>query len=61
MSVDTTADKKIREAKEHLSDAYKCLLEVLDEDCWGHNEFKEGYIDQVQEVAFKILKQKLRL
>lgn len=57
----TTADGKIRHAKELMSEAYKELLIVLDEDTWGHDEFKEGYIDEVQEVALEILKLKRRL
>lgn len=35
MSVTTTADEKIRNAKELLSQAYKELLVVLNEDTWG--------------------------
>ena len=61
MSVDTTADKRIREAKEHLSGAYKALLEVLDEDTWGHNEFKEGYIEDIGVIVLEILKIKKKL
>jgi hypothetical protein len=34
MSVTTTADEKIRKAKDLISDAYKELLIVLDEDTW---------------------------
>lgn len=61
MSVTTTADDKIREAKENLSNAYKALMIVLDDDTWGHNEFREGYMDEVQEVAMDILKLKRKL
>lgn len=57
----TTADEKIRNAKDLISDAYKELLIVLDEDTWGHNEFIEGYIDTVQEVAMELLKLKRKL
>lgn len=61
MSVTTTADKKITEAKEKLSEAYKALLVVLDEDTWGHGEFTEEYIDTVQKVSAEILKWKRKL
>ena len=61
MSVNTTADEKIRRAKELLSEAYKELLIVLDEDTWGHDGFIEGYIDTVSEVAMEILKLKKKL
>lgn len=61
MSVTTTADEKIKEAKYKLAEAYKALLTVLDEDTWGHSDFKEEYMDIVQEVAFEILKWKRKL
>lgn len=61
MGVTTTADEKIRKAKELMSEAYKELLMVLDEDTWGHNEYREGYIDDVQEVAMELLKLKRKL
>lgn len=61
MSVTTTADEKIRNAKELLSQAYKELLVVLDEDTWGHNDLKEDYVDTVQEVAVEILKLKRKI
>jgi hypothetical protein len=61
MSVITTADEKITQAKELISEAYKNLLVVLDEETWGHNDFIEGYIDTVQEVAMELLKLKRKL
>jgi len=57
----TTADEKITKAKDLISDAYKELLIVLDEDTWGHKDFKDGYIDTVQEVAMELLKLKRKL
>jgi hypothetical protein len=61
MGVTTTADEKIRSAKDLISEAYKELLIALDVDTWGHNEFKEEYIDQVQEVVIELLKLKRKL
>lgn len=61
MSVETTADEKIRKAKELISEAYKELLIVLDDETWRHNEFKEGYIDEVQQVVMELLKLKRKL
>lgn len=61
MSVRTAADEKIIEAKEHLAQAYKALLTVLDEDTWGHSEFDQEYIDTVKEAAFDVLKWKRKL
>lgn len=61
MSVTTTADENIREAKEQVSKAYKNLLNVLDEDTWGHGEFKAEYIDEIQKITVELLKIKRRL
>ena len=61
MSVTTTADEKIRKAKELMAEAYKELLVVLDEETWGHNDFKAGYIDTVLEVTAALLKLKNKL
>ncbi len=61
MGVTTTADIKLSNAKDKISEAYKELLEVLDEDTWGHDEFKDGFLDTVQEVAMELLKLKRKL
>jgi hypothetical protein len=61
MSVTTTADEKIARAKSLMSEAYKELLIVLDEDTWGHGEFREGYLDDIQDVAMELLKLKRKL
>jgi hypothetical protein len=61
MSVTTTADEKIRKAKECLSEAYKELLIVLDEDTWGHNDLKESYLEDIQMAVFEIMKIKKKL
>ena len=61
MGVITTADEKIKKAKDLISEAYKELLIVLDEDTWGHDTFTEEYIDQVEEVTMTLLKLKRKL
>ena len=61
MGVTTEADNNISEAKEHLSKAYSKLLNVLDEDTWGHADFKDSYIDDVQMVVIELLKLKRKL
>ncbi len=61
MSVTTTADEKIRKAKELMSEAYKELLVVLDEDTWGHSELRDDYLENVQTVVFELLKLKKKL
>ena len=61
MGVITTADERISDAKEHLLQANKHLLAVLDEDCWGHDDFNEEYMDKIMEVVLEILKLKRKL
>jgi len=58
MSVITTADKKIRKAKELMSEAYRELVRATDEDTWGYNDFEEGYINKVRKVMVKLIKLK---
>jgi len=57
----TTADEAIIEAKDHMSRAYRQLLLVLDENTWGHDQFRVGYIEEVSEVAMKLLMLKRQL
>lgn len=47
----TTADEKIMNAKDLLSQAYRELLIVLDENTWGHSDFNEEYIDKINDIA----------
>jgi len=57
----TTADEKIMNAKDLLSQAYRELLIVLDENTWGHSDFNEEYIDKVSDIAMQLLKLKRKL
>lgn len=61
MGVRTAADEQIIEAKQKLSEAYKALLTVLDENTWGHSAFDQEYIDTVMEAANDIIKWKRKL
>ena len=61
MSVNTTADDCILKAQELISEARKELLIVLNEDTWGHRDFKEGYIEEVHQIVSDLLKIKKRL
>lgn len=56
MSVTTKADEKIREAKQLIKDAKKCLMEVLDEDTWGSGDFTEDYDKVLMKSVFKLSK-----
>lgn len=57
----TTADEKIIKAKDLISDAYKELLIVLDEDTHGYDDFKKEYLNTIQEIALELLKLKRKL
>lgn len=61
MGVTTTADEKLRSAREKIDGAYKDLLEFLNEDTWGHSEFQTDFIDKVHETALELLKIKRKL
>lgn len=61
MGVTTQADIRIQEAKDHLAGAYKALLIVMDEETYGHGDFKEEYLTTVSELAMEILKWKRKL
>lgn len=56
MSVRTTADEKKDEALEHLHEAYKCLLEVLDPETYGSGDFNDEYIHAIEEAIPALLK-----
>jgi hypothetical protein len=48
MSVTTTTDEAIREAKEKLVSTYKSLVYFLDEDTWGHNDYNKDILKKYQ-------------
>jgi hypothetical protein len=56
MSVRTEADDAIDRAKDHINSAYKELSKALDKDTWGSDDYKEEYMDKVQEAALLLLK-----
>ena len=61
MGVQTTADDKIDEAREHIKQAYKCLIEVVDEDTWGSKDYKESYIEKIEGVVTDLRKMSRKL
>lgn len=58
MSVTTTADEKLQETKDHLWNAYKSLMVVLDPNTWGHEDYKQEYIEKLHTLAMKMLELK---
>ena len=61
MSVHTTADELRSKVKEHLTIAHKQILEILNEDTWGHGDISKDYLDTLHEVAIEIFKLKHKL
>lgn len=61
MGVVTTADNRRDEAKEHINEAYKCLIEMLDEDTWGYDQYTDVYIETVEEVMLELRRLKRKL
>lgn len=56
MSVRTTADEKRDEAKQHLKEAFNCLIIVTDEDTYGANEYNDHYKEALEEALMLIRK-----
>lgn len=48
MSVTTTADECLIDAKEYIIKASDCLLEAMKSDTFGSDEFSYSYIIQIQ-------------
>lgn len=56
MGVYTSADEKRDEAKEHIEQAYKCLLNILDTDIWGSEQYNNEYIETLVKSVTKLRK-----
>jgi len=41
MAVETTADRKLEQAREHVQEATQALMEVLNDDTWGSDDFTQ--------------------
>jgi hypothetical protein len=61
MSVQTTADERRDEAKELIKKAYKCLQEALDEDTWGSQDYKDEYIETMEDALVTLRKLQRKL
>lgn len=58
MGVVTTSDRKRSEAKEHINEAYKCLVEALDSDTWGSDEYNKEYLAKMEEALICLIRLK---
>lgn len=56
MSVQTTADEKISEAKDLIKQSYVCLQKALDEDTWGSQDYKDTYIEAIEDALVVLRK-----
>lgn len=56
MSVYTTADAHRDRVRQQISEAIKDLTAILIDECWGHDEYSEEYL-QVLEQAFTDLRE----
>lgn len=56
MSVETTADNKIKEAKKLISQAWSCLVDATCEDTWGSNDYSNEYKDKLEDSLIMLRK-----
>ena len=61
MSVQTTADEKLDEAKQAIKIAIKNLNEILIDECWGYDEFKAGYKQKMRDAQQLLIDAKMKL
>ena len=61
MSVRTTADKRLEDANEHLNQAYKAILEALDSNTWGSDQYCDKFVKRLEKMAVKISTMKSKL
>ena len=61
MGVITTADENLEKARENIRLAIQYLSSVLVEECWGHDEYSdefletlEGSFDQLRRIRKKL-------
>jgi hypothetical protein len=50
----TTADEKFEEARENIKLAYKNILEALNPNTWGRDNYKELYVAQLHHCLIKL-------
>lgn len=55
MSVTTTADQKIIAAREHMRLAHIKIMEALNPDTWGYDQYNSEYIEDLHKCAMKII------
>ena len=56
MSVTTTSDEKLDDARNHILSAQKLLMEALHPDTWGHDDYDDEFIEKILEVSVELIK-----
>jgi hypothetical protein len=56
MSVTTRADELKDQIKEHLAAAQKCMVEFLDPDTWGRDEYTEESQKNMEDALTELVK-----
>lgn len=56
MSVRTTSDEKLDDARNHILSAQKLLLEVVHPDTWGHDEYSDEFVEKILEASIELIK-----
>lgn len=57
----TTADERLEKVREHVSGAVKCLVDVLYNEVWGHDHYKQEYLDELHTILGELNHVKKRL
>lgn len=61
MSVNTEADKKLRDAKDHIDDAIDDMFEIVMGKVWGWDDFNVSYQMKLRQTLQKLIDVKLEL
>ncbi len=61
MSVRTTADEKIDEARDSINKALKALNEIVVNECWGHDEFNKAFTKKMLEAHAMLIEVRSKL
>ena len=55
MSVTTTADEKLKSAREHIRSAVSDLGNIVIEKCWGSDDFTDIAQKRIKDIFIKLL------
>lgn len=61
MSVRTTADERLDEAKKRIDEAYDALHDIVVEKCSGHDDFRDDFKRTLKEVFVSLQQIKFSL